>query len=146
MFILNERTLNLDMPFEHNGIQYPANWLRLASPEDRAAIGITEVADPEPYDDRFYWGPNNPKDLDMLKSNWVTQINNIVYTTLVQTDWMDSRKANDPSYVAPEAWVTWRQAIRNYATTAKTNINSSQDVEALISVINTLNWPEAPSN
>ena len=146
MFILNGQTLNLDTPFTANDIQYPANWLRLASPEDRAAIGISEVADPEPYDDRFYWGPNNPKDLNELKTLWVGNMDTTVYNTLVRTDWMDSRKANDPSYVAPEAWVTWRQAIRNYATTAKTNINSSQDVEALISVINTLNWPEAPSN
>ncbi len=43
---------------------YPANWLRLASPEERAAIGITEVADVAPHDDRFYWAPGIPKALD----------------------------------------------------------------------------------
>ena len=61
MFILNNKPLALDTAFTHADIQYPANWLRLASPEERAAIGITEVADPVPYDDRFYWGVDNPK-------------------------------------------------------------------------------------
>jgi hypothetical protein len=64
MFLLNSKPLGLDVPFTHADIQYPANWLRLASPEERAAIGITEVADPEAYDDRFYWGPGNPKLLE----------------------------------------------------------------------------------
>lgn len=63
MFLLNDKPLALDRPFSHNGINYPANWLRLATSQQKAAIGITEVADePEtPYDQRFYWGPNNPK-------------------------------------------------------------------------------------
>lgn len=64
MFLLNNKPLPLDTPFDHEGIQYPANWLRLASASDKAAIGITEVADPASYDDRFYWGPGNPKMLN----------------------------------------------------------------------------------
>jgi hypothetical protein len=61
MFMLNNKPLAHDTAFTHNEIQYPANWLRLASPQERAAIGITEVDDPASYDDRFYWGVDNPK-------------------------------------------------------------------------------------
>lgn len=61
MFKLDNKPLAIDTAFTHNGIQYPANWLRLASSEEREAIGITEEAEPEQYDDRFYWGVNNPK-------------------------------------------------------------------------------------
>lgn len=61
MFMLNNKPLALDTAFTHNEIQYPSNWLRLASPQERAAIGITEVDDPASYDDRFYWGVDNPK-------------------------------------------------------------------------------------
>jgi len=64
MFILNGKPLALDAPFEHNEIQYPANWLRLASSEERAALGITEVEDELQYDDRFYWAPEVPKLLE----------------------------------------------------------------------------------
>lgn len=61
MFMLNNKPLPIDTAFEVDGIQYPANWLRLTSTAEKVAIGITEVADPEPYDDRFYWGVDNPK-------------------------------------------------------------------------------------
>jgi hypothetical protein len=65
MFMLNNVPLALDVPFTTaDGTQHPANWIRLASPAERAAIGITEVADPEPYNDRFYWAPGVPKLLE----------------------------------------------------------------------------------
>ena len=61
MFLLNGNPLLIDTPFEIDGTHYPANWLRLTSIEEKNAVGITEVPDPEPYDDRFYWGHDNPK-------------------------------------------------------------------------------------
>lgn len=65
MFLLNETPLSPDSAFvTADGTQYPNNWLRLASPEERAAIGITEVADPARHDDRFYWAPGIPKALE----------------------------------------------------------------------------------
>lgn len=64
MFMLDNKPLAVDTPFTHNEIQYPANWLRLSTAEERAAIGITEVPDAPAYDDRFYWAPGVPKALD----------------------------------------------------------------------------------
>lgn len=61
MFMLNDKPLPIDTPFEVNGTHYPANWLRLTSLEEKQAIGITEVPDSEAYDDRFWWGVGNPK-------------------------------------------------------------------------------------
>jgi hypothetical protein len=65
MFLLNGQPLAVDRPFTANDIQYPANWLRLSSAEEKSAIGITEVADAVRADDRFYWDGNiaNPKAL-----------------------------------------------------------------------------------
>lgn len=65
MFKLNNTPIGLDQPFTaEDGTQYPSNWLRLASAEERAEIGITEVPDPIQYDDRFYWGVGSPKLLE----------------------------------------------------------------------------------
>jgi hypothetical protein len=66
MFLLNDKPISPDTAFTHEGISYPNNWIRLASPAERAAIGITEVADPVRADDRFYWSGdiNNPKALE----------------------------------------------------------------------------------
>ena len=65
MFMLNNNPLPVGRAFVHDGIQYPSNWLRLASAAEKAAIGITEVADPVRADDRFYWNGdvNLPKEL-----------------------------------------------------------------------------------
>jgi hypothetical protein len=42
MFLLNGKPLSLDRAFtDINGIQRPANWLRLSSPEDREKAGIS---------------------------------------------------------------------------------------------------------
>ena len=62
MFKHNDTTIPLDIPFTIDGTSYPANWLRLTSLAEKQAVGITEVADvTTTYDDRFYWGVDNPK-------------------------------------------------------------------------------------
>lgn len=49
MFLLNNVPLPLDTPFKDaEGNSYPANWLRLTTLEEKQAIGIEEVPDPEP--------------------------------------------------------------------------------------------------
>ena len=65
-FKLGTKTIQLDTPFTHNDIQYPANWIRLASEEDKSAIGLVWEADAVRADDRFYWDGNinNPKALE----------------------------------------------------------------------------------
>ena len=47
-FLLNGKPLAVDVAFSHNDINYPANWLRLSSAQEKRALGITEVAD-APY-------------------------------------------------------------------------------------------------
>jgi len=62
MFKHNDTTIPLDTPFTIDGTSYPANWLRLTSLAEKQAVGIIEVADvTTTYDDRFYWGVDNPK-------------------------------------------------------------------------------------
>jgi hypothetical protein len=65
MFLLNDKPISPDTAFTHEGISYPNNWIRLASPAERAAIGITEVADEDmSFDNRYYWSKGNPKALE----------------------------------------------------------------------------------
>jgi hypothetical protein len=62
MFKHNDTVIPLDTPFTIDGTSYPANWLRLTSLAEKQAVGITEVADvTTTYDDRFFWGVDNPK-------------------------------------------------------------------------------------
>ena len=62
MFKHNNQTIPLDTPFTIDGTSYPSNWLRLTTLAEKQAVGIEEVADvTTTYDDRFYWGVDNPK-------------------------------------------------------------------------------------
>lgn len=147
MFVLNGLPLPLDIPFTANDLQYPNNWLRLASPEERAAIGITEVEDVVRPDDRYYWVDGNnvgtPKDLTMLKTVAIKQVRETVWLMLQKTDYMDSRKANDPSYTPPAAWIDWRASVRSKAGQIEIAINAATDIPTLIAAV-AVNWPQDP--
>ena len=64
---LDGKSLPLDAPFTvgtgEDAINYPANWLRLSTADEKKAIGITEVSDPTNYDGRFYNSDGSAKSL-----------------------------------------------------------------------------------
>lgn len=139
MFMLNNQPLPIDTPFEIDGTHYPANWLRLTSIEEKNAVGITEVPDPERYDDRFYWGVDNPKDLDGLKKQWTAQIKDTANKLLAQTDWMVIRKV-ERDIAIPAETVTYRAAVITECTRLVAAIAGTVDVEALIAVVTAQGW------
>jgi hypothetical protein len=154
MFILNGQILPLDIPFEVNGTSYPANWLRLATPEERAALGITEVVlQPRP-DDRFYWvsGPNDdgswtaiPKDLDGLKKTWSAQFKQTAYTMLLPSDWLIIRKQEINTDI-PADWTSYREAVRTTTALAISDMEATTDIEAFIASVTSVQWPVSPDN
>ena len=141
MLKLDNKPLSYDRAFTHDGFQYPANWLRLSSLEERNAIGITEVADAPSYDQRFYWGVDNPKQLDDstdengvvttgLKTLWKAKQNDICNSKLAPSDWRVVRAAELGQAVA-STWLTYRGAVRSACNTRQSEINSVTTVEAL---------------
>ena len=156
MFLLNGQPLPLDIEFtDADGNRYPATWLRTSTLEEKAAIGITEAPEPERYDDRFYWGVGNPKQLDDLevtpeegeaytqkglKSNWVAQIKDTAGKLLAQTDWMIIRKV-ERAVEIPAKVETYRAAVIAEANRLESAILACKDVEELITVIGQQEWP-----
>lgn len=142
MFMLNNQPLALDVPFTvgegDDAIQHPANWLRLASPEERAAIGITEVADPAVFDDRFYWSAGNPKDLDQCKANMISQVKATAGSMLSATDWKVVRAAEGVKPVDAET-LAKREAIRTASNANEASITTCTSVDQLAAV--QLVWP-----
>jgi len=146
MFILDGKRLPLDTPFEHNGIRYPANWLRLASLEEKQSIGVTEVSDQPRPDDRFYWVTDNgdgtftatPKDLAVVQKMLIDQIDQYAYTTLFRTDWMVVR-AVETQQPVPAGTTAYRAAVRNAFEDNKTTIMLCKTVEELQAVA--FSWP-----
>jgi hypothetical protein len=140
MFLLNGNRLPEGTSFtDANGTQYPPQWLNISTEEQKAAIGITWVADPAPLDTRFYWDYNLPKDLDVLKTQFVAQIKDTAGKLLSQTDWVVIRKV-ERNVEIPSEIALKRTQIVTEANRLETDIKSSSTVEALIEVLNGQNW------
>ena len=148
---IGSRALPLDIPWEYNDVQYPANWLRLSSSQDRAMLGISWTADgaaAQSWDQRFYWGVGNPKQLDDvtdddgnvttgLKTQWKAQQDQIASTLLAPSDWRVVKELEvNSSFAAaktafPTSWQTYRAAVRTSCNTRQTEIDACSTVDAL---------------
>ena len=153
---IGDRKLPLDVAWtDADGIQRPANWLRLSTERDRELLGITWVADTSAsYDQRFYWGVDNPKQLNDepavdgdgnelgytqtgLKTLWKAKQNEIAASLLAPSDWRVVKELEvNSSFSAaktafPTEWQTYRAAVRTACNTRQTEIDNCSDVAAL---------------
>jgi len=154
MLVLDGKQLRPGKPFTHNGIQYPANWLRLTSWAEKEAIGITEVPDPAPVDTRFYWDTDIPKQLEDttdvvsgitttgLKTQWKEQQDQAAYGLLAPTDWYVVRKTETDEAI-PVGITSFRGEVRNISNQRKVSIDTASSVENLIGIttFSGLDWP-----
>lgn len=147
MFLLDGKVLQLDTPFEHDGTSYPANWLRLATPEERAAIGITEVVEQPRPDDRFYFvsGPNldgswttSPKDIDQIKTMLLAQIKQTTASLLASTDYKYIRKMETGQEI-DAVTVQKRTDIRAAKDANEKLVNDAVTVDELSTL--SFSWP-----
>jgi hypothetical protein len=146
MFLLPDgRPISPDVAFTLDGIQYPSNWIRLASPEEREAIGITEVPDPAPYDQRFYWGPDLPKDHGQLVEQWTQQTRTTAGTLLTPTDWLVIREA-DNGTAMDAGTKALREDIRLATGQKNAAIEATADTAELAAYITGTEYPVWPSD
>ena len=156
-FQLSDGTsLPLDVPFSIGDINYPANWLRLSSADEKTAVGIKEVADPTPVDTRFYNSDGTAKTLadtnatdengdpvldengDQVvilgvKSVLKAQEKRNAGSLLSKYDWYVVRKA-EKSTAIPTAITTYRDAVRTACDTREKEIDACSDTAALVTL------------
>jgi hypothetical protein len=163
MFLLNDQPLAVDTAFTHNEISYPANWLRLASAEEKSAIGITEVPDPVRADDRFYWNGdvNLPKALedreevdqdgnplfvkvyDPATESMVDTTERLV-TKGLKSNFIAQVKQTAGSILAQTDWMVIRKAERDVAIPTATVayrasvVTKAEELEASITAVTTV--------
>ena len=157
-FLINGQPLSVGRPFtDANGTQYPSNWLRLASEEEKAAIGITWEADPAPVDTRFYWDHDLPKRLEDepavdedgnpvldengvqlinqgLKTQWVAQQKQQAGSLLASTDWYVTRKAETDAAI-PADVLAYRESVRTISGTREGEIKACTTTEELAALL-----------
>ena len=160
MLLLDGKPLSYDRAFTHDGIQYPANWLRLSSWEEKSAIGITEVPNPPYYDQRFYWGVDNPKQLEDitdeegytttgLKTLWVSNTKYSAGTLLAPSDWYIVRES-ETGVEVPADVLERRAEIRSYCNEYEDAIEATTTTDELAAYITSADYgsfvevPEPP--
>ena len=155
-FLLDGKPLAVDVPFTVGDINYPANWLRLSTADEKTALGITEVADDPVYDSRFYWGNGTAKTLTDtnevdengdpvldengdqvvtlgVKSVLKAREKTIAGSLLAKYDWYVIRKA-ETSKAIPTTIKTYRTAVRTACLTRETEIDNCADTAALVTL------------
>ena len=139
MYKVNNKPLPLDRAFTLGDIQYPSNWLRLATEADKAALGITWQAEAVRADDRFYWSGDitNPKALEDREE--VDEDGNPMYVKVLgevdgepamvdsderlvtkglKSQWVAQVKDTAGSMLAGSDWMVIRKAERDVAIDA----------------------------
>ena len=169
-FKLDGNPLAVDVAFSHNNINYPANWLRLSTADEKAALGITEVNDSPTYDSRFYNGDGTAKTLadtnatdengdpsldengDQIvilgvKSILKAQEKVTAGSLLAKYDWYVVRKA-EKSTAIPTAITTYRDAVRTACDTREKEIDACADTAALVTLYKSTmtKYPDDPNS
>ena len=133
MFLLNNVVISIDSEQVIGGIRYP----HLRDPALREQLGVTEVADPEQYDQRFYWGVDNPKLLNDREEvdnqgnpMWVQVLGEVdgqpamvdsdkrLVTKGLKSQWTAQVKDTAGKLLAQTDWMVVRKAERNVAIPA----------------------------
>jgi hypothetical protein len=133
MFLLNNVVISIDSEQVIGGIRYP----HLRDPALREQLGVTEVADPEQYDQRFYWGVGNPKLLNDREESdedgnpmYVKVLGMVdgepamvdsaerLVTKGLKSQWTAQVKTTAGSMLAQTDWMVVRKAERNVAIPA----------------------------
>lgn len=138
-YLLDGRPISPDAPFTHDEIQYPANWIRFATEDEKAAIGLIWQEDPAPYDQRFAWGYGADgellwKDHAQLATQWVAQTKATAGTLLQPTDWQVIREADNGTAMSAETKAE-RQAIRDKSAEKVAAIEATTSTEELAAYI-----------
>jgi hypothetical protein len=135
---------------DNEGRRYPPQWWGATSYDDKVSLGLVWVNDPAPYDNRFYWDANTPKNIEDvdavdedgnpvldedgvqivtkgLKSQAIAQTKVTAGSLLAPTDWMVIKAAEVEGFSVPAEVTTYRAAVRT----------ASNDIEAAITACTT---------
>jgi hypothetical protein len=138
------------------GTKYPAQWYGRTTDSEKVAVGWVEVADPVPFDNRFYWSAGNAKNLEDvnevdengdpildqdgnqvvtkgLKSIAIAQAKTTAGSLLAPTDWYIVRE-QETGEVTPTDILNYRQAVRTASGAIETAITGATTLEQFMAL------------
>ena len=150
------RIFKVPTAFKHptTGIQYPRNWLNLATDSEKTSVGFIEVTYTGSHKDSEYYnnGESAPvydaskgtvvitksstaKNLADLKITKKEAARTNAYANLLPTDWYVTRKS-EISTAIPSKITAFRTAVRLVCNSLCTAIDDASDIDALAALYN----------
>ena len=145
-YTFNDKPIIHGTPFRSGDMTYTRAWWTISSDSEKTAVGIKTVADPVWYDQRFYWGKDNPKSITDLKPLWIQYQKDAARGALNESDWMVVRAAEGGTALS-EDMKTYRAAIRTKSKEREDQIAACSDTNALAALVGASpNIPGTASN
>ena len=150
------RVFRVPTAFKHptTGIQYPRNWLNLASDSEKASVGFIEVTYSGSHKSGEYYNnsesapvydaskgtvvitkSSTAKNLADLKITKKEAAKTNAYSSLLPTDWYVTRKS-EISTAIPSKITAFRTAVRLVCNSLCTAIDDASDIDALAALYN----------
>ena len=140
----NSRTIRAGRAWSNDeGIQHPANWM-IWSDAEKTAAGLVWEDDPAPFDSRFYYDADTPRDLTDLKSQYKIQTKEYAGNLLSKTDWHVVKAAEISSYTIPAYITQFRTDVRAASNTIEAAIDGAADLDAFIALFEGTEEANAP--
>ena len=152
--------------FKHptTGIQYPRNWLNLASNSEKTSVGFIEITYSGTHKNTEYYfnsesspvydaskgtvtitKSSSAKNLASMKVSKKQQASTSAYSSLVPTDWYVTRKSENNTAI-PSQITAYRTATRLVCNSLNTAITNASDVDALAAIYESATGISDPDN
>ena len=160
------RFFKVPTAFKHptTGIQYPRNWLNLASDSEKASVGFIEVTYTGSHKDGEYYtnSESSPvydasagtvvitksstaRNVADLKTSKKEAASSNAYNLLQSTDWYVVRKEEIGTAI-PSNVTAYRTAVRLVCNSLKTAITNASDLDALAALYSNATGISDPNN
>ena len=160
------RFFKVPTAFKHptTGIQYPRNWLNLASDSEKASVGFIEVTYSGSHKSGEYYNnsesapvydaskgtvvitkSSTAKDLATLKSSKKESASSNAHSILLPTDWYVVRKSENSTAI-PAKISAFRTAVRLVCNSLCTAIDNASDLDAVAALYSNATGISDPNN
>jgi len=118
---------------DDSGVTHPTSWGRW-SEADKSAAGLVWADGPEPFDSRFYWDAETPKELEDLVATSQKQVTRQAHNILTQTDWVVIR-AMELSQDIPEWVSSYRSRVRQAEAEKLAMLKEAKDFDSFVTMV-----------
>ena len=160
------RFFKVPTAFKHptTGIQYPRNWLNLASDSEKASVGFIEVTYSGSHKSGEYYNnsesapvydaskgtvvitkSSSARDLATIKTEKKTTASSNAYSIILPTDWYVVRKSENSTAI-PAKISAFRTAVRLVCNSLCTAIDNASDIDAVAALYSNATGISDPNN